>query len=108
MTECLSGLAICRLKKNVICGICLLIISKCPTGNMFHYMICFLQQLIWFYFSFLGFVSGNRAGVVCVVSFCKHDLHLVLSASTFLCKALVKLKKVQGGGNSKQNNNGDK
>lgn len=76
---------------------------------MFHYMIYFLQQLIWFYFIFLGFVSGNRAGVVYVIFFYKHNLHLVLSASVFLCKAVVKLKKaVQGGGNSKQNNNGDK
>lgn len=46
---------------------------------------------------------------LCMLFFFKHNLHLVLSASVFLCKALVKLKKaVQGGGNSKQNNNGDK
>lgn len=53
-------------------------------------------------------MSGNRAGVMCIISFYKHDLCLVLSASTFFCKASVKLKKApQGGGNSKQNSNGD-
>lgn len=93
--------------QNVICGICLLITSKCSTGNMFHYMIYFLQQLSWFYFSFLCFVSRNSNGVMCIISFYKHDLRLVLPASMFLCKASVKLKKA-GHGNTEQNNNGDK
>lgn len=45
MNESLSGLLLDILdwKQNDICGICLLITSKCPTGSMFHYMIYFLQ-----------------------------------------------------------------
>lgn len=70
MTEYLSGLllAICRLKTKCYLWN-MFAYYKCPTGNMFHYMIYFLQQLIWFYFIFLGFVSGNRAGVVYVIFF---------------------------------------
>lgn len=50
---------------------------------MFHYVIYFFQQLSWFNFSFLGLVNGDDGGVMCIISFYKHDLHLVLSASCF-------------------------
>lgn len=50
---------------------------------MLHYMIYCFQQLIWFNFSLLGSVSGNNRGVMCIISFYKNDLHLLLSASCF-------------------------